>query len=204
MYIKEILLESTPKTLYHGTIKQNLPSIMKYGVEPGVGDFTQNAYWEYKISGIELPRLLFAADKRGLQKCINAIMGAMESKGIRITSENFYEHAAIVVFKEGEEYFDYRDRDEQDSDYITVEPEDYYRKYNWVPDYYLTGKKLFSFLRKQGINLEYRFTNLDMQGKKSGAIKDILKMAPDIDKTELLKMSPTELSSLRTQLKYKQ
>jgi hypothetical protein len=203
MHIKEIITESTPKTLYHGTIKKNLPSIMKYGVEPRVGDFTRDAYWEYKDAGIELPRLLFAADKRGLRKCISAIIGAMKSSGIQITPENFYEHAVIVVFKQGEEYFDYRSDDDLENEYPTVEPEDYYRKYNWVPDYYLTGKKLLTFLRKNKVGLTYGFDNLDIEGKKSGAIKDILKMAPQTDKSELLKMTPTQLSDLLIKLKYK-
>lgn len=203
MLINEVLTESTPKTLYHGTLKKNLEYIMKIGVEPGVGDFTRNAYWEYEDAGIELPPLLFAADKRGLQKCISSIIGAMKSNGIRVTPENFYEHAAIVVFREGEEYFDYRDADELDHHYATVEPEDYYSEFNWVPDYYLTGKKLLRFLRKHGVGLEYGFTNLDVSGKKSGAIKDILQLAPELDKSDLIKMEPDELRQLLIKLKYK-
>lgn len=193
---RKTLKESTAKTLYHGTLKKNLPSIMKYGVEPNAGDFTRNAYIEYEEAGIELPELVFAADKQGLQKTISAIWGAMENNGIPITKENFFKHAAIVVFREGEDYFEYNPDEFSDNPYPTVEPEDYYREYNWVPDYALTGKKLLRFLRKHDINLEYGFGNLDPESKKSKLIRNIVKKYPEIDKNKLKYMTVDQLKKL--------
>lgn len=166
------IMESTPKTLYHGTLKSNLPSIMKYGVEPRTGKFTKVSYDEYIDSGIELPELVFAADKTGLQKTISAIMGAMRLDNIDITMESFLENAALIVFKKGEEYFQYRTEDSLDNEYPTVEPGDYYREYNWVPDYVLTGKKLLRFLRNNGIILSRGNTIIDIKGQKNKEIKD--------------------------------
>lgn len=195
---RKTLKESTAKTLYHGTLKKNLPSIMKYGVDPKAGDFTRNAYIEYEEAGIELPELVFAADKQGLQKTISAIWGAMENSGIPITQENFFKHAAIVVFREGEEYFDHfpDDKINQDSPYITVEPDDYYREFNWVPDYVLTGKKLLRFLRKHDINLVHGFKNLDPEAIKSKLIRKIVKKYPEIDKNKLKYMTIDQLKKL--------
>jgi hypothetical protein len=191
---EEIVMESTSKTLYHGTLKTNLPSIMTYGVEPKTGKFTKTAYDEYIDSGIELPELVFAADKSGLQKTISSIIGAMRTSGIRVDAKSFIDNAALVVFKRGEDYFKYRPEDDLDNEYLTVEPGDYYREYNWFPDYVLTGKKLLRFLRKNGINLENR--SLDISGQKDKYIKDILKTNPKIDKTKLINMSIEDLKKL--------
>ncbi|MFW6015799.1 MAG: hypothetical protein ACOCRK_05130 [bacterium] len=193
---KKVLRESIAKTLYHGTLKKNVPSIMKYGIEPKVGEFTRSAYIEYEHEGIELPELVFAADKKGLMKTISAIFGAMEESGIPITKENFYKHAAIVVFKEGEDYFEYNPRDELDSPYITVEPEDYYREYGLTPDYVLTGKKLLRFLRKQNVNLERGFKNLDPESSRSKLIRNIVKKYPYVDKDKLRYMTIDKLKKL--------
>lgn len=203
MRYSEILCESTPKTLYHGTLKEFLPSILSMGATPTVGDFTRNAYSEYREAGIELPNLLFAADKSGLGKCISAIMGALESKGIRLTPESFFNNAAIIVFKQGEEDFDYRSEKEFDHHYATVEPEDYYREYGLIPDYVLTGNKLKTFLRNNRINLAYRFSNLDQGGERNRAIKDIIKLEPSVDKKSLLAMSTDDLKQYLVKLKYK-
>ena len=203
MRYSEILCESTPKTLYHGTLKEFLPSILSMGATPTVGNFTRNAYSEYREAGIELPDLLFAADKSGLGKCISAIMGALESKGIRLTPESFFNNAAIIVFKQGEEDFDYRSEKEFDHHYATVEPEDYYREYGLKPDYVLTGNKLKTFLRNNRINLAYRFSNLDQAGERNRAIKDIIKLEPSVDKESLLAMTTDDLKQYLVKLKYK-
>lgn len=195
---EETVMESIPRTLYHGTLKKNLPSIMKYGVEPRTGKFTQFAYDEYIDAGIELPKLVFAADKRGLENSISAIMGAMRLADIDINIDNFLQHAALIVFKEGEEYFDYRDDDMDDHHYPTVEPNDYYRERNWVPDYILTGKKLLRFLRRNGININRgSYDIIDVSGQKDKYIKNILKANPTIDKTKLKNMSLSDLKSFR-------
>jgi hypothetical protein len=153
MIINDIITESTPKTLYHGTLIKNIPSIMKYGIEPKIGKFTKNIYKDYIKAGIDLPYLTFAADKNNLQKVISSIIGTMKNENIEINLENFLENAAIVVFKKAEKRFQYRSSSDLSNIHPTVEPEDYYSEFNMLPDYVLTHKKLLKFLQKNNIDL---------------------------------------------------
>lgn len=91
MKSKEILLENTPRTLYHGTLRKFIPSIMSIGLVPDIGEFTRQAYEEYEEAGIELPELVFAADKTGLRACVSAIIGALQQANIDDTTENFFD-----------------------------------------------------------------------------------------------------------------
>jgi hypothetical protein len=77
MLITELLNESTPRTLYHGTLKEFVPDIMDFGLLPQVGKFTAHAYQEYREAGIPLENVVFAADRAELYKCISAIIGQM-------------------------------------------------------------------------------------------------------------------------------
>ena len=151
MKYREIINESIPRTLYHGTLRRLVPAIMNIGLEPNVGDFTKHAYDESINAGIELPELVFAADKQGLRKCISAIVGALRQDGIKYNADNLYRYGAIVVLKLGEEYFEHRDEDDENyyGEYPeTVEPGDYYRRYGIKPDYFLTGERLRIFLKR--------------------------------------------------------
>jgi hypothetical protein len=153
MIIKDIIFESTPKTLYHGTIVKNLPSIMKYGIEPKIGKFTSNVYKDYIKAGIDLPYLTFAADRNNLKKVISSILGAMSNENIELNLNNFLENAAIVVFKKAEKRFQYRSPNDLTHMHPNVEPEDYYSEMNMIADYALTGKKLLKFLQKNNIDI---------------------------------------------------
>ena len=154
MKYKEILNESIPRTLYHGTLRRLVPSIMNLGLEPNVGEFTKDAYQESIDGGIALEELVFAADKQGLLKCISAIGGALRQEGIKYNAENLYRYGAIVVLKFGEERFEHRDDDDENyyGEYPeTVEPGDYYRRYSIKPDYYLTGERLRIFIKRNTV-----------------------------------------------------
>lgn len=154
------LLESTPRTLYHGTLRRYLPSILQNGLEPRVGEFTRNAYDEVEAAGIELPELVFAADKNGLRRCVSAIMGQMRQLGLRMDEETFYRNAVLLVIREGGSYMDHRSRDDAnevddwgDTYPDTVEPGDYYSDDVVAVDYVLTGNKLKAFLARHNVRL---------------------------------------------------
>jgi len=157
-----ILFESTPRTLYHGTLRRYIPSIRQHEMWPSVGEFTKEMYSEYRSEGIVLPELLFAADKKNLQKCTSAILGAMRQKNIPWTEKNFFNNAAIVVFKHREPYFKHRGEEEYDFDpegrYPTVEPGDYFREDAMFFDFILTGKKLINFLKRNNAYPEKHLT----------------------------------------------
>lgn len=160
MRISEILNESMPKTLYHGTLKRNVPDIMDRGLIPQVGKFTSHAYDEYLSAGIALDNLVFAADRRGLGKCISAIIGQMRQElpkfhhtHNKITAEEFYQNAAILVFKHAEPRFKHRFSDQFVDHPAHVEPDDYYHTGADLPDIVLTDDRLRSFLRRNGIRL---------------------------------------------------
>lgn len=162
MKINDILGESTPRTLYHGTLKRNLPDILDYGLMPQVGSFTSHAYAEYRKAGIPLANVVFAADRQGLGKCVSAIIGQMRHGFARwnmhrgwdeITVDDFYRNAALLVFKRAEGRFT-KHGDEFSTDHPPqAEPEDYYHIGADMPDFVLTDDKLRAFLRRNGIRL---------------------------------------------------
>jgi hypothetical protein len=138
------LMES--KTLYHGTLRKHAPSIKQLGLIPDVGNFTKRWYDEYD----DLEELIFATDKTAMNKVISAIIGNMREAGIKVTLRNFFMHGALVVFRDGEDFFDKHNDDEYHP--AQVEPEDYYRRYGMKPDYILTGRKFKSFILRHAKN----------------------------------------------------
>lgn len=158
MRVNDVLLESQPKTLYHGTLKVFLPDILDFGLQPSLGAFVKHAYNEYRAVGIPLEYVIFASDRQGLGKCVSAIIGQLRQHFDEIdpiTSEEFYKHAVIVVMKHAEHRFKYKSIDDQSLDHPPqAEPEDYYRKINIMPDYILTDKRLRNFLRRNDIRLD--------------------------------------------------
>jgi hypothetical protein len=154
MKITELLNESTPRTLYHGTLMKFVPTIMKFGILPSVGEFTKMAYKEYEEAGISLPTLVFAADRKSLEKCISSIRWYMTTHKIPLTVENFYKQAAIVIIKRGETNMQHRPNSSDWKDLShpdTVEPGDYYSEDTVCPYGYLSGNKLRNFLRRNSI-----------------------------------------------------
>jgi hypothetical protein len=166
MHYHEILCESTPRTLYHGTLRQYVPMIMQIGLMPTVSGFTERAYGAYIRKGIELPAMVFAADRTGLGKCVSAIVGAMEQAGIADReeghTESFFRHGAIIVLKHAAESFKHRpdeppslDPHPPSKDHpVSVETNDYYREEGIKPSFAIMGDRLRSFLRRHGQMLD--------------------------------------------------
>ena len=157
-----MLTESTPKTLYHGTLMKFVPTIMKFGLLPTVGDFTKKAYQEYTEAGIDLEPLVFAADKKGLTKCISAMVAWIKEHDMPLTAESFYKNTALIVIKQGEDRMQRRSVDWQDIIHHpdTVEPKDYYSRDTVEPSYYMTGDRLKNFFRRNSVSL-YNFGIID-------------------------------------------
>ncbi len=174
MLIHELLTESTPRTLYHGTLKEFVPDIMDFGLLPQVGKFTAHAYQEYREAGIPLEDVVFAADRTGLYKCISAIIGQMRHQYPQwdqhtgtddITSDDFYRHAALLVLKRAEKRWQHRPQDDLAGYHPPqVEPGDYYIRGADLPNFVLTDNKLRNFLRRNNVRLEtfgIQDTNID-------------------------------------------
>ena len=176
MKITELLTESTPKTLYHGTLMKFVPTIMKFGLLPTVGDFTKKTYQEYTDAGIDLEPLVFAADKKGLTKCISAMIAWLKEHGMLLTAENFYKNTALIVIKQGEDRMQRRSADWQDIIHHpdTVEPKDYYSRDTVEPSFYMTGDRLKNFLRRNSINL-YDFGIDDSSTRRAELIRTLKK-----------------------------
>lgn len=181
-----MIVENAPKTLYHGTLKKHLPDIMRHGLQPGVGEFTKNAYDEYEDAGIDLPELVFAAERQRIVTCVSAIYGAMAAEGIEQTAENFYRHGAIVVIKDGEGIFTHRGEfdDGMEDHPITVEPGDYYEYGSVMPDFIFTGDRLRNFLRRNNVRADYQFA-FDRKMAETNLIRLAIKQHPDQSKSAI-------------------
>lgn len=153
---QEILNE---KTLYHGTIIHNIPSIEKNGLMPTIGDFVKNAYAGSVDGDVMdyLEEVLYATDKQQIDKARTAIIYQIGNKLGKnyhsVTNEDFEKYGALAVIKNGDEYFDFHS--EEDQYYgiapLGVESGDYYTTYEVIPDYILTGKKMVAFFKKFGL-----------------------------------------------------
>lgn len=143
------LLESTPRTLYHGTLRKFLPDILRHGLEPNAGTFTRQMYDEEDPD--DLRELVFAADKQGLIACFSAI-----TSWIRIEYRTPYtvdlvrQHGALCVLKHAEGDFEHRDKDDGGwHDHPPqVEPNDYYSEGRVRVSHVLTGNKMLQFFAK--------------------------------------------------------
>lgn len=147
------------KTLYHGTIIHNLPSIEENGLMPTIGDFVKNMYAGAVDGDVMdyLEEILYATDKKQIDKARTAIIYQISNKLGKtfhsVTNEDFEKYGALAVVKNGDEYFDFNS--EEDQNYgkapLGVETGDYYTRDEITPDYILTGKKLTSFFKKFGL-----------------------------------------------------
>ncbi len=147
----EFLSESRPRTLYHGTLKSNLPAIMQGGLEPRIGHFTKHFYDDDP----DLEELVFASSKKDVQKGINAIIHLLKQKGVAPTPENVIKYGAMVVIKDEYKEFEHRPNDDMNywGDYPTqVEPGDFYAREPVGATYVLQNKKLKDLLRREGFD----------------------------------------------------
>ena len=150
---------SDKKTLYHGTIIDNIPSIERNGLMPTIGDFVKNMYAGAVDGDVMdyLEEILYATDKKQIDKAHTAIIYQIANKLGKfyhsVTNEEFEKYGALAVIKNGYEYFDFHS--EKDAEYgrapLGVETGDYYTREDVTPDYILIGKKLTSFFKKFGL-----------------------------------------------------
>lgn len=143
------------KTLYHGTIADHKRSIKAYGLWPSVGAFVEEMYGYDEADADEL---VFAADKRGMQSVLNAIVNQVGHKLNKsmhdVTDQEIETHGMIVVINDGEEYLKQRPEDGEDyyGEYpSTVEPGDYYSEEGVGVDRILTGTPMIRLLRRYGV-----------------------------------------------------
>lgn len=177
--VQSTLTESIGRTLYHGTLRKFLPSILATGLWPALGDFTRQAYAESEEAGIDLDELVFAADKEGLRSCVSAIIGALEQAGIKDTVDNFFRYGAIVVIREGGDRMEHREDDNDEGHPQTVEPGNYYSHYRVQVDYALTGWRLRSFLRRHGEVVDRHGGDLDRRTAMALLIRSMTRDNPD-------------------------
>lgn len=148
----EFLTESRPRTLYHGTLKANLPSIMQGGLEPRIGAFTSHFY---DADEDELEELVFASSRKDIQKGLNAIIHLLKQQGIPSTPENIIKYGAMVVIKDEFNEFEHRPWDDMNyyGEYPRqVEPGDFYARENVGHTYILQDRKLKDLLRREGFD----------------------------------------------------
>lgn len=194
--LKDLLL--IEKTLYHGTTIDNAQQIEKQGLIPQSGEFVSNAYGgDYDEAEIDLPDLTFATDKENLKNAITAatqhVANKLKKSFHDITDEEFIHNGAIIKIIDGEKYYKYRPKG--DENYYgqhpgTVEPGDYYSDDVIFPDEILTGNKLLKLLKRYGLwPRGYMFTNTEKSSKekRNVLIKYLIKKYPDKPKDYLIK-----------------
>lgn len=190
------------RTLYHGTVNDNIDSIMKFGLLGGTGSFVQNAYGDYSD---DLPDLSFAADKEGIDKAVTAMVhhiGQKLNKDFHDVNDNdIRNHGVLFIIKDGDDFTfqrPYKDTP-YDNHPMTVEPGDYYSEDIPVTNY-LTGSALLRHLRNLGA---WPRTWGENTPKTKNLIKgDLIRRAiphhPEIDKSTIMQkiqgLKPNELS----------
>lgn len=158
--------EQTGKTLYHGTIVDNIQSIKENGLIPTIGEFVKQAYLGSVDGNIDdyLEAVLYATDKKNIEKAFTAIVMQVGIKlgktGYHsVTTNDIRNHGALVILKNAEKEFDFYSREDSDmgnrnvpfgveqNDYFTTDAE-------ILPDIILTGNKLVRFFKQKGFNLD--------------------------------------------------
>lgn len=93
---------ATTRSLYHGTLIDHMPDIQRFGLQPDVGPFTQDAYQsndpEYADAMQELmyPQV-FMADKTGLNKALTAMRYNISTK----LNKGFHEVTPLDIRNHG-------------------------------------------------------------------------------------------------------
>jgi hypothetical protein len=152
MQFKEWLL--LERTLYHGTVIDNEPSIRKFGLVGGwhgsVGNFVKNAYGDEYGEPTEDDEVVFAADKSTLDKSVTAMIyhiGEKLSKDFQdVTDIDIRNHGLLVIIKDSElqSYDPYKAYDRTP---MGLEDGDYYDS-QMNADILLNGSALIRFLNK--------------------------------------------------------
>lgn len=172
------LFENTARTLYHGTLKENLPEIEKRLLVPTVGSFVSDFYdrsgdEDYEAERDSLEPLVFAAQKQNINRCVTAIIWRLRQKNIPVTPENVIRYGAIIAIKDRDNQFYHASPDEfgyaQHPE--QVEPNDFYSYKEAEPFYVYQNAKLKDLLRR---NLIDGFYSMQIESVTARTI------APDI------------------------
>jgi len=154
MNFKEWLISE--RTLYHGTVVDNEPTIKQYGLVGGwhgpLGSFVQHAYGDDYENSSEDDEIVFATDKQNLNKAVTAMVHHISNKLNKsfhdVTDNDIKNHGLLVVIKDS----DLKPHDpnrQYDRLPIGVEPGDYYDS-SMGADLFLKGSTLVRVLRKHG------------------------------------------------------
>jgi len=152
------------RTLYHGTLIDNLESIREFGLDAEIADeegltaFVDQFYDIPEDSFADQPhRYVYLSDKHDLDNTLTAIRFHISKKLDKyfhdITEEDIRIHGLLVIAKcvdTEDSYMDPADEDEFSSRPHGVEPGDYYFE-AISGDIFLTGKKLVRFFRRKGL-----------------------------------------------------
>lgn len=165
---KTQVTESRARTLYHGTLIDFVPDILKNGLKPQVGALTTKWYSDRDVA---MKPYVFAADARGLEKCVNVI-----AKQLRIKYGEdadlggiFEKEAALLIIREGTDRHGFGMTPWENENFMqshyglpvdqydkawkrapkTSEPGDYWTRKKVKVDAVLTGQRLMDFLRRQ-------------------------------------------------------
>jgi hypothetical protein len=123
----------------------------------GVGSFVENAYGEYINEGVEIPDLVFAADKKGLARSVSAMVhhiGVKLGKDFHdVTDNDILNHGLLVIIHDEENTVE--QRPEEDINYygqhpVHVEPGDYYSE-SLRADKFVKGRQLLRLLERYGV-----------------------------------------------------
>lgn len=165
------------KSLYHGTILDNLSSIREIGLVPELGDFVKDMYGpDYEAAGINIEDhfmpLSFAADKSNIDNAVTAMIFQISkklNKGYHdVTLNDIRNNGLIVKIKGGEGTAEppspWEQRPEFDENYEfemesterglhSVEPGDYFTEYGsgFKGLEFITGSTLMRFLKRNNL-----------------------------------------------------
>lgn len=169
------------RTLYHGTIVDHEKSILKYGLIPGVGQFTRDMYGAEEDDDDNA--MVYAADKSSLHKAANAIEHNVANKlgkdRFDLDEIDIRNHGLLLVIQDGDGSMsqasgsDRYGYEEPAGRY--VEPNDWYSSNVVGVDYALKGPKLIAFFKRHGITFGPK--NIGAQQKKLLAL--VQKVHPD-------------------------
>jgi len=161
------------RTLYHGTVIDNMQSIKNIGIigmdldeAKDQNSFVSDAYsgsyddetWDYlKRQNITVP--VFMTDKEELGKALGAMKHHISKKLGKsyhdVNDNDIRNHGLLVIIKDEENDYEQSGEEiqpyEQES-YFGIEPYDYYAD-QVSGDGFLYGNKLITFLNKMGVSV---------------------------------------------------
>lgn len=142
------------RTLYHGTIVDNEPSIRSMGLLGDIGSFVSQMYNDPGIQWNPNDEVVYLADKEGLHKAMNAMVHHISKKLGKdfhdVTDEDIIAHGLILKTDADDEEIGHRPR-EDEKHYVdhpqAAEPGDYYHPH-LHPEEYIKGNALVRLLQR--------------------------------------------------------